>query len=133
MSALVSLDRALEQAESNPVSPPAHLMEKAIAVGVRKEKKASWLSRLLELPPAWRFGLATAAAAGVFLLTVLVTSPEPTPAGSPASELQIAVEKDTHPTQAMAERPVDQPPKQESAPVPDRETPPVETGRVILS
>jgi hypothetical protein len=109
MSAISTLDRALEQAENNPVSPPAHLIKKAVAVGI-PGKKASWMQRLLNISPAWRFSLAAAAAAGVFFLTILIATPTADRPDVSVPELKTAsaIEKDSATsTPTLAELPAE--------------------------
>jgi anti-sigma factor RsiW len=101
LSAWVSLDRSLEEAAREPVSPPAHLVRKAAALGGVGEQteKISFLQRLLGPSPSWRLSLASAAAVVVLVLTV-VLSVQTTK--QPAPEIPVLVADDTRPVEPPA-------------------------------
>jgi hypothetical protein len=98
LGAWLSLDRSLEEAAGQPVSPPAHLVKKAVALGAgeKQTEKISFLQRLLGPSPAWRLGLAGAAAASVLVLTA-VLSVQPPEYQRP--ETPVLVADDTRPTE----------------------------------
>ncbi len=126
LSAWVSLDRSLEAAAQEPVSPPAHLVRKAAALGAGKpaKEKVPFVQRLLGPSPAWRLGLAGAAAALVLVLAVVLSAP---PADYQAPEPSILVADDIRPVEPPAPvSPVTEPAVKPEPPAPPVEKPPAE-------
>jgi len=85
LTAILSLDRALQESGQFPKSAPVALVEKAVAIGAPKPKPAAeppalpWLQRVLQGSLAWRLALAGSAAVVVVMLALLFSRPEPPP------------------------------------------------------
>lgn len=109
LGAWISLHRSLEAAAREPVSPPARLVRKAVALATRPEQaeKISFLQRLLGPAPAWRLGLAGTAAAAVLVLAVVLSAP---PTEYEAAKPSILVADDTRPVEPPTPDPQPQKP-----------------------
>ncbi len=103
MTSWLALIRSVDEAEEPELEAPAHLREKAIAMGSAQTESSGWLAKWISRPPMRQWLLAGAATAAALWLVVMFFTPSvdtpalPTPPVIP----QVAEHQPPEPDQAV--------------------------------